>query len=162
MHAFVSTLSKDAWMWYYGLPDKSITSLKCFLEMFYKRCHNGQEDKMTALKKGFDQLKWIREQIEQHFHDDLIEKVYQNSDTVEDPPYDRSTENIEDWGSFHDYFSDDDHIYTPDPPQEETIIEVYNESYEEIREVCNVYDDTPPCSPLRDEVLENFTTCMKQ
>ena len=69
------------------------------------------------------------------------------------------TKNIEDWGSFHDYFSDDDHICTPDPPQEETIIEVYNETYEEIHEVCNMYDDTPPCSPLRDEVLECFTTC---
>ena len=22
-----------------------------------------------------------------------------------------------------------------------------------------MYDDTPPCSPLRDEVLECFTTC---
>ena len=93
---------------------------------------------VTALKKGFDQLKRIREQVEQHLHDDLNEKVYQNSDIVEDPPHDPSTENIEDWGSFHDYFSDDDHICTPNPPQEETIIEVYNETYEEIHEVCNV------------------------
>ena len=36
MHAFVSTLSVDAWMWYYGLPDKSITSLKNFLEIFLR------------------------------------------------------------------------------------------------------------------------------
>ena len=114
---------------------------------------------MTALDKGFDQLKRTREQVEQHLHDDLNEKVYQNSDIVEDPPHDPTIENIEDWGPFHDYFSDDDHICTQDPPQEETIIEAYNETYEEIHEVCNVYDDTPPCSPLRDEVLECFSTC---
>ena len=36
MRAFVSTLSKDAWMWYYGLPNKSITSLKNFLESFLR------------------------------------------------------------------------------------------------------------------------------
>ena len=88
MHAFSSTLSKDAWMWYYGLPDKSITSLKNFLEFFFKRWHNGEEDIMTALEKGFDQLKRIREQIKQNLHDDLIEKVYQNSDIVEDLPHD--------------------------------------------------------------------------
>ena len=36
MRAFVSTLSEDAWMWYYGLPDKSITSLQNFLEFFVR------------------------------------------------------------------------------------------------------------------------------
>ena len=36
---------------------------------------------------------------------------------VEDPSYVTSTKNIEDWGCFHDYFSDDDHISTPDIPQ---------------------------------------------
>ena len=36
MLVFVSTLSEDAWMWYYGLPDKSITSLKNFLELFLR------------------------------------------------------------------------------------------------------------------------------
>ena len=46
---------------------------------------------MTALEKGFDQLKIIREQIEQSVHDDLIEKVNQNLDIVEDPPHDPST-----------------------------------------------------------------------
>ena len=96
MQAFVSTLSDDAWMWYYGLPDKSITFLKNCLELFFKRWHNGEEDMMTALVKAFDQLKKIREQIEQHLHDDLIENVYQNSDIVEDPPHDPSTETIED------------------------------------------------------------------
>ena len=78
-------------MWYYGLPNKSITSLKNFLEIFFKRWHNGEEDMMTALEKGFDQLKRIREQVEQHLHDDLNEKVYQNSDIIEDPPHDPST-----------------------------------------------------------------------
>ena len=71
---------------------------------------------VTGLEKGFDQLKMIREQIEQHLHDDLNENVYQNPDIVEDPPHDPSTETIECWGSFRDYFSDDDHIYNPDPP----------------------------------------------
>ena len=97
MREFVSTLSEDAWMWYYGLPDKSITPLENFLEFFFKRWHNGEEDMMTALEKGFDQLKRIREQMEQRLHDDLNDKVYQNSDIVEDPPCDPSTENIEDW-----------------------------------------------------------------
>ena len=36
MRAFVSTLSEDAWMWYYGLLDKSITSLENFLEFFLR------------------------------------------------------------------------------------------------------------------------------
>ena len=67
---------------------------------------------MTTLKKGFDQLKMIREQIEQRLHDDLIENVYQNSDIVEDPPHVSITKNSGDWGFFHDYFSDDDHINT--------------------------------------------------
>ena len=71
---------------------------------------------MTALEKGFDQLKRIKEQIEQHIHDDLFEKVYQNSDIVEDPPHDPSTEDIEDWGRFHDYFSDYDDICSTDRP----------------------------------------------
>ena len=91
MQAFVSTLSKDAWTWYYGLPDKSITSLENFLELFFKRWHNGEEDMVTALEKGFDQLKRIREQVEQHLRDDLNEKVYQNSDIIKDPPHDPST-----------------------------------------------------------------------
>ena len=42
---------------------------------------------MTTLEKDFDQLKRIREQIKQNLHDDLIEKVYQNSDIVEDLPH---------------------------------------------------------------------------
>ena len=88
MRPFDSTPSKDAWMWYYGLPDKSITSLKKLLEFCFKRWHNGEEDMMTSLEKGFDQLKRTREQIEQHLHDDLNEKVYQNPYIVEDPPHD--------------------------------------------------------------------------
>ena len=36
MRVFVSTLSEDAWMWYYGLPNKSITSLENFLELFLR------------------------------------------------------------------------------------------------------------------------------
>ena len=80
----------------------------------------------------------------------LMKFFYQNSDIVEDPPHDPTIENIEYWGSFHDYFIDDDHICMQDLPQEETIIEACNETYEEIHEVCNVYGDTPPCSPLRD------------
>ena len=36
MQVFVSTLSEDAWMWYYGLLDKSITSLENFLEFFLR------------------------------------------------------------------------------------------------------------------------------
>ena len=46
---------------------------------------------MTALEKGFDQLKRIKEQIERNLHDDLFEIFYQNSDIVEDPPHDPST-----------------------------------------------------------------------
>ena len=35
MWVFDSTLSEDSWMWYYGLLDKSITSLENFLELFF-------------------------------------------------------------------------------------------------------------------------------
>ena len=47
----------------------------------------------------------------------------------------------------------------PRPTSRTNHIEAYNETYEEIHEVCNVYDDTPSGSPIRDEVLEFFTTC---
>ena len=36
MRVFVSTVSEDAWMWYYALPDKSITSLEKFLQLFLR------------------------------------------------------------------------------------------------------------------------------
>ena len=45
---------------------------------------------------------------------------------IEDPPHVTSTENIDDWEYFHDYFNDDDQICTPDLPQDETITESYN------------------------------------
>ena len=76
---------------------KALRPLKISWNFFFKRWHNGEEDMVTTLEKGFDQLKRIREQVEQHLHDDLNEKVYQNSDIIEDPPHDPSTENIEDW-----------------------------------------------------------------
>ena len=53
-------------------------------------------------------------------------------DIIEDPPHVTLTNNTKDWESFHDYFSDDDHICTPDLPQRETITEAYNETYDEI------------------------------
>ena len=52
--------------------------------------------------------------------------------------------------------SDDDNTYTLDLPQEETFTTIYKENFDE---VCLVYDETPLCSPLSDEVLENFTPC---
>ena len=50
-------------------------------------------------------------------------------DIIEAPPHVISTENIDDWECFHDYFSDDD---IPNLPQDETIREAYNETYDEM------------------------------
>ena len=73
-------------------------------------------------------------------------------DIVEDPHV-TSTENIEDWGPSHDYFSDEDHICSPVQSQEETISEAYNETYDEI---CNEHNDDSlegllPCDPFSEE-----------
>ena len=72
--------------------------------------------------------------------DDPIEFVHEEpfiEDIVEDPPHVTSTENIEDWGPFHDYFSDHDHICTLDQSQDQTITKAY-ETYDEI---CNEHND---------------------
>ena len=55
----------------------------------------------------------------------------------------------------HDYFIDNDHSFSPDLPQEETITEAYKESYDKIL-VC---EGTSPCSPHVDEGLENLLPC---
>ena len=75
---------------------------------------------------------------------------------IENPPRVTLTENIDDWECFHDYFSDDDHIRTLDLPRDETIIEAYNETYDEI---CNVHVGTPTCSPCNDNSLEGLLPC---
>ena len=80
----------------------------------------------------------------------LIEKI------VEDPPHVTSTENSNDWECVHDYFSDDDHICTPDLLKDETIAESYSETYDENR---NVHDGTPTCSPYNDDSLEGLLPC---
>ena len=77
-------------------------------------------------------------------------------DIIEDPPHVTLTNNTEDWESFHDYFSDDDHICTLDLPQRETITESCDETYDEIS---NVYDSTLACSPYNDESLESLLPC---
>ena len=72
---------------------------------------------------------------------------------IEDPPHVTSIENIDDWECFHDYFSDDDQICTPDLPQDETITKSYNENYDESS---NVHDGTPTCSPYNDNSIEGL------
>ena len=56
----------------------------------------------------------------------------------------------------HDYFIDNDHNFSLDLPQEETITEAYKETYDKISMVC---DDTRPCSPHVDEGLESLLPC---
>ena len=74
-------------------------------------------------------------------------------DMVKNLPHVSMVCNVE---SPHIHVSDNDNIFS-DWPREETITEI--DTYEEIHEVCNMYDDTPPCSQARDEVLESFTPC---
>ena len=72
-------------------------------------------------------------------HDDPIEFVHEEpfiEDIVEDPHV-TLTENIEDRGPSHDYFSDEDHICTLDQSQDETI----TKSYETYDEICNEHND---------------------
>ena len=73
-------------------------------------------------------------------------------DIIENSPHDA----IEYLECAQVYVSDDDNTYTLDLPQEETITETYKENFVE---VYMVYDETPLCSPLSDEVFENFTPC---
>ena len=80
----------------------------------------------------------------------LIEKI------VEDPPHVTSTESSDDWEWFHDYFSDDDHIFTPDLPKDEIIVEYYSETYDENR---NVQCVTPTYSPYNDDSMEDLLPC---
>ena len=68
---------------------------------------------------------------------------------IENPLHDA----IEDLKCAQVFVSDNDNTYTPDLPQEETITKIYKENFDE---VCMVYDETPLCCPLSDEVLENF------
>ena len=58
-------------------------------------------------------------------------------------------ETTEDLKYPHDCFSKDDHMCIPYLPQEETITKTYKENFDK---VCMVYDETPLCSPLSDEV----------
>ena len=48
------------------------------------------------------------------------------------------------------------HICTPGQSQDETIIESFNETYDES---CNVHDGTPTCSPYNDDSLEGLLPC---
>ena len=69
---------------------------------------------------------------------------------VEDSPHITLTENIEDLR--YSQVCCNANIF-PEIPREETITEI--DTYEEIYAV---YDDTPLCSSLRDEVLESLTS----
>ena len=80
----------------------------------------------------------------------LIENI------IEDPLHVTQTDNSDDWECFHDYFNDDDHICTPNLPQDETITKAYNETYDES---CNVHDGTPTCSPYNDDSMDGFMPC---
>ena len=56
-------------------------------------------------------------------------------------------------GESHNYFSDDDHTYTPYLSQEETVAEAYNETYDGI---CNEHNDDSlvgllPCDLFSEE-----------
>ena len=84
---------------------------------------------------------------EEEIHDDPIEVVHEEpfiEDIVEDPPYVTTRETIENWGPSRHYFSDEDHICNLGQFQHKTIIESYNETYDEIS---NVHDGNPTFSP---------------
>ena len=74
-------------------------------------------------------------------------------DNIEDPLHDIIIETIENLECSHDYFIDNDHSFSPDLPQEETITEAYKETYDKISMVC---DDTRPCSPYNHDSLEGL------
>ena len=101
----------------------------------------------------------LDEPNEQHIPSDPIEYVHKVSlieDIIEDPLHDIIIETIEYLECSHDYFIDNDHIFSPDLPQEETITEAYKEIYDKIS---MVYDDTRPCSLHVDEGLESLLPC---
>ena len=64
------------------------------------------------------------EPIEQHIPSDPIEYVHKGSlieDIIEDPLHNTIIETIENLECSHEYFIDNDHCFSPDLPQEETI-----------------------------------------
>ena len=158
---FVSTLRVNSCAWYLNcLPNKGITSLSKFLRIFLRQQYTGEttveyldkfpegflhaslpqidyheeDPKLPHLIKIENDRYWVlppRDQNEEEIHDDPIDDVHEEP-FIEDPPHVTLTENIDDWECFHDYFSDYDHICTPNLPQDETITEAYNETYDQI------------------------------
>ena len=62
----------------------------------------------------------MEEPIEKHIPSDPIEYVYKVSlieDNIEDPFHDIIIETIENLECSHDYFTDNDHSFSPDLPQ---------------------------------------------
>ena len=181
MVMFAHSLQGDASCWLHEcFPEKSITSLAKFFEIFLKQWHYDGND-----IKSFDAKSFIKTNLKYFFpwkefhteypeicssnmvyntqhseiHYDPIESVHEEplvEKIVEDPPHVTSTENSDDWECFHDYFSDDDHNCTPDLLKDETIAESYSETYDENR---NVHDGTPTCSPYNDDSLEDLLPC---
>ena len=73
--------------------------------------------------------------IGKHIPSDPIEYVHKGSlieDIIEDRLHDIIIETIENLEFSHDYFIDNDHSFSPDLPQEETITKAYKETYDKI------------------------------
>ena len=77
-----------------------------------------------TLTKNNEDLAKLEGPIEQHIPSDPIEYVHKGSlieDVIEDPLHDTIIETIENLECSHDYFIDNDHSFSPNLPQEETI-----------------------------------------
>ena len=125
--------------------------------MFFERWHNGDGDMVTVVERTLAYLNELEESItsiiDEHTRDDPIEELHGEpmiEHIVEDSPHVTITENIEDLR--YSQVCCNANIF-PEIPHEETITQI--DTYEEIYDV---YDDTPLCSSLRDEVLESLNS----
>ena len=126
--------------WFYeGLPNKSITSLANFFEIFLRQWHYDENDIELFIKTNLAHFfPWKEYRVEEleltsinmennthvsEIHDDPIEFVHEEPliENIVEDPHVTSMENIEDWGPSYDYSSDEDHICTPDRSEDETI-----------------------------------------
>ena len=130
------------------LPHVIIDNVEC---VEFPRSYLRKEEVKRLIKEYEVSLNTQQDSEDGNIHDNHVEELHKEpmiEHIVEDSPHVTITENIEDLR-----FSQDCCNACPEIPHEETITEI--NTYEE---VYDVYDDTPPCSSLRDEVLESLNS----
>ena len=134
---FAQSLKKKAWIWFFGLPYKCITSPEDLCAMFFERWHNGEGDMVTVVERALTYLKELKEPmtsiIDVCTQDDPIEELHEEpmiKHIVENSHHVIITENIE--GLRYSQDCCNANIFL-EIPHEETITDI--ETYEKIYDV---------------------------